>query len=191
MRLIVGLGNPGILYSSSRHNIGFQVVKNLAKTLKVVLKKEKGIKALSVKAKIEGVDVVLALPLTFMNLSGEAVRPLLEKHKVGLNDLLVVCDDLDLEFGRIKIHQASSSAGHRGIQSIIDYLGSNKFNRVRVGIGRPSRNLDASRFVLTRFNKIERSRLLRIISRTQECCLSWVSQGLEKSMSVFNKKELE
>jgi len=186
MKLIVGLGNPGIFYSGTRHNIGFQVIKHLAKQGKFALKKEKGVKAISAKGRLDGIEAVLAMPLTFMNLSGEAFYPLLKKYKVELEDLLVVCDDMCLEFGEIKIRAAGSSAGHRGIQSIINSLGSNTFSRLRVGIGRPL-NPDASRYVLSHFRKNERIQLPEIMSRANECCISWATEGVEKSMSIFNR----
>ncbi|MFH0855342.1 MAG: aminoacyl-tRNA hydrolase [Candidatus Omnitrophota bacterium] len=199
MKLIVGLGNPGFIYSGSRHNIGFQAVKYLAKSKNLALKKEKGISALSGKVKVKGVDTVLALPLTFMNLSGEAVRPLLKKYGQDLSDLLVVCDDLDLEFGRLRLCSKGSSAGHRGIQSIIEHLGSNEFSRVRVGIGSPWRLLPGSKgcgpkddttrdYVLSRFNRREISGLAAIIEKASDCCVSWVSEGVEKSMNAFNRR---
>ena len=187
MKLIVGLGNPGIFYSGSRHNIGFQVVKSLAKALKISFKKEKGVKALSAKGKIEGFEAVLVLPLTFMNLSGEALNPLLKKYKAGLDDVLVVCDDLDLEFGRLKIRAGGSSAGHHGIESIINSLGSKEFCRLRVGIGRPSGE-KMSEYVLSQFNRGEKTHLPEIINKAKECALSWVSKGTEESMNIFNRK---
>ena len=187
MKLIVGLGNPGILYANSRHNIGFQVIKYLAKTEDIVLKKERNIRALSGKGKIGDFDVVLAMPLTFMNLSGEVVRPLLKKYKAGLGDLLVICDDLDLGFGRIKLQPHGSSAGHRGIKSIIDSLGSNEFCRIRIGIGRPKDNLEASEYVLAHFNRRENSQLPAIMNNARDCCRSWVGEGVEKSMNIFNR----
>jgi len=188
MKLIVGLGNPGILYSGSRHNIGFQVIKYLAKSEKIVLKKEKGIPALSAKAKIDGLDVVLAMPLTFMNLSGQAASALLKKYRAGLDELLVVCDDLDLEFGRLKIRSSGSSAGQRGVKSIIDSFDNFEFSRLRIGIGRPQGNLDAATYVLSHFNKKEKSQLQEIIHRAAECCRAWASEGVEKSMNIFNGK---
>lgn len=188
MKLIIGLGNPGFFYNGSRHNIGFQVIKYLAKAKHAALKKEKGIRALSGKVKFEGVDTVLALPLTFMNLSGEAVKPLLERYKAEPGDLLVVCDDLDLEFGRLRLRSKGTSAGHRGIESIIGYLGSNEFSRARVGIGRPGDKTEAADYVLSHFNKKEKEKLASIIENAATCCVSWVSIGLEKSMSIFNKK---
>lgn len=185
MKLIIGLGNPGILYAASRHNIGFQVIKYLAKTENIVLKKERNIRALSGKGKIHDFDVMLAVPLTFMNLSVEAVIPLLKKYKVSLSDLLVVCDDLDLDFGRQKIRSHGSSAGHKGMSSIIVSLGSSEFSRIRIGIGRP-RNKDISKFVLSRFSKSEKTRVLDIIQTAADCCKSWVSKGVEKTMNIFN-----
>lgn len=187
MKLIVGLGNPGILYASTRHNIGFQVVKYLAKAHKTALKKEKGVRALSAKAKIEGIDTLLALPLTFMNLSGEAAGPLLKKYRVGPGDLLVVCDDLDLEFGRLKIRSSGSSAGHRGVKSIIELLGSDEFSRLRIGIGRPGNSAAAAGYVLSRFNKREKEELNGIIKRGAECCRVWAAKGIEETMNIFNR----
>jgi len=188
VKLIVGLGNPGILYRNSRHNIGFQVVRSLAKLKKTALKKERGEPALSAKTRLEGVDTLLALPLTFMNLSGGAVKLLLKKYKIGPEDLLVLCDDLDLEFGRIKLGLRGSSAGHRGIQSIIDSLGSSEFCRIRIGIGRPKGELGASEYVLAHFNKRENAQLPAIIGQALDCCRSWVADGAEKSMNIFNRR---
>lgn len=195
MKLIVGLGNPGILYANSRHNIGFQVVKYLARIKASALKKEKGIRALSAKVRFKGVDTVLALPLTFMNLSGEAVELLLKKYKADSGDLLAVCDDLDLEFGRLRLRSKGSSAGHRGIQSIIEHLGGNGFSRLRVGIGRPKGSAEAAGYVLSHFNKKEKMELAAVIKNAADCAVSWASEGLEKSMNIFNRginaKELE
>jgi PTH1 family peptidyl-tRNA hydrolase len=189
VKLIIGLGNPGILYRNSRHNIGFQVVRSLAKVKKIALKKERGASALSVKARIEGVDAVLAVPLTFMNLSGGAVKLLLKKYKISPEDLLVICDDLDLEFGRIKLQPHGSSAGHRGIQSVIDFLDSSEFCRMRIGIGRPKGDLGASEYVLAHFNKRENTQLPAIINNALDCCRSWMLAGAEKSMSIFNRRD--
>ncbi len=188
MKLIVGLGNPGILYSNSRHNIGFSALKLLAHSTKTVLKKDKQAPALSAKARIGGEYIMLALPLTFMNLSGAAVNALVKKYKIDLNDLLVVCDDLDLEFGRLKIRPCGSSAGQRGIESIINSLGSKDFARLRMGIGRPRKSQEASDYVLSRFNRKEGAQLKNILNAACDCCRMWISQGIDKSMNIFNKK---
>ena len=189
MKLIVGLGNPGLIYSGSRHNIGFEVIKSLAGVQKIALRKEKNTKALLGKGKIGKSHILLVLPLTFMNLSGEAVKPILKYFKIALTDLLVVCDDLDLEFGRIKIRSQGSSAGHRGIKSIADSLNSTEFNRLRVGIGRPEEDSDASDFVLSHFNREEKKDIPVIIDRSVQCCRFWVEEGTDKTMNIFNNRK--
>jgi len=207
MKLIVGLGNPGRLYIDSRHNIGFAVVKLLAKIYKISLKKEKGSLALSGKVKISGQNVILAMPLTFMNLSGIAIASLLKKYKIdlprsslksqvdskegrGLGNLLVVCDDLDLEFGRLKLRPSGSSGGQRGLKSIIDSVGSQRFARLRIGIGRPSASEDtgASEYVLSAFNRKEKDRVRQIIEKAGECCQAWVREGVTETMNIFNAR---
>ena len=189
MKVIVGLGNPGLIYAGSRHNIGFEVVKYLAKSGKIPLKKEKGVKALSGRGKIGPLNIALALPLTFMNLSGEAVKPLLKKYKVTASDLLVVCDDLDLGFGRIKIRPRGSSAGHRGVESIINSLKDDEFNRLRIGVGRPGEKTDTRDFVLSRFNRREKAAIPEIINKAAQCCREWIEFGATEAMNSFNRKD--
>ncbi len=198
MKLIVGLGNPGRIYSESRHNIGFSVIKALSKIYKILLKKDNTF-SLSGKGKIEGTNLILALPLTFMNLSGIAVSALIKKYKIdlprpcthgrGLDNLLVVCDDLDLDFGVIKIRPSGSSAGHRGLGSIIETLGSQGFSRLRIGIGRPLRgNTDASSFVLSSFAKKEKGKIKELIENACDCCRVWAKKGIIESMNTFNRR---
>ncbi len=198
MKLIVGLGNPGSNYIGSRHNIGFSAVKALSRKYKIPLKKERGILSLSGKGKIEGSFILLALPLTFMNLSGIAVSALLRKYKIdlprpcaqerGLSDLLVVCDDLDLKFGAVRIRPSGSSGGHRGLKSVIGCLGSQEFCRLRIGIGRPQGAVvDSADYVLAPFDKKEKEKIKEIIERACDCCRSWVSEGLTESMNIFNR----
>lgn len=190
MKLIVGLGNPGRLYIDSRHNIGFSVVKLLAKIYKISLKKEEGNLSLSGKVKISGQNVILAMPLTFMNLSGIAVAGLLKKYKIESGNLLVVCDDLDLEFGRLKLRPSGSSGGHRGLKAIIDSVGSQRFARLRIGIGRPpaSEDIEASEYVLSAFNRKEKAAVRQIIEKAGECCQAWVREGVTETMNIFNKR---
>ena len=189
MKLIVGLGNPGEAYAGSRHNIGFSVVKALAKKYKVSLKKDFGISSLSTKVKISRQGIVLALPLTFMNLSGIAVSRLIKKNKTGLEDLLIVCDDLDLEFGRLKLRPSGSSAGHKGMQSVIDSLNSNEFARLRIGIGRPNKNTETADYVLSAFREKEKSELKEAIEKALDCLESWVNKGVTETMNIFNNKK--
>ena len=188
MKLILGLGNPGKLYKDSRHNIGFAVIEALAKAYKVSLKKQSGIFTLIGKGKIEGQNVILSLPVTFMNLSGLAASALLKKYKIDLDKLLVVCDDLDLEFGRLKIKASGSSGGHQGLNSIIDFIRSQGFCRLRIGIGRPLANIDTAEYVLTAFTRKEKEQINQIIKRAVECCRVWATEGVSKSMGIFNRR---
>ncbi|HTZ11907.1 MAG TPA: aminoacyl-tRNA hydrolase [Candidatus Margulisiibacteriota bacterium] len=187
MKLIVGLGNPGFIYAGSRHNLGFSAVKALAKRYKASMKKERSQVALSGRCRIEGEDVILAMPLSFMNLSGPVVKALIKRYAVDLKELLVVLDDLDLEFGRIRLRQNGSSGGHKGLASIIASLGSPEFSRLRLGIGRPEGSA-ARDYVLTRFNKKEKERLQETMKIACDCCRAWVVCGTEEAMNVFNKK---
>ena len=188
MKLVVGLGNQGRLYAHSRHNIGFLIVKHLANLQRIPLIKESRNLVLAGKAKICGEPVLLAMPLTFMNLSGFAVRTLLKKHKVELDNLLIVCDDLDLDFGRLKIKASGSSGGHRGLQSVIDAVGNNGFSRLRIGIGRPPKNKAAAEYVLSAFTTIEKKELKELITRASNCTKTWISKGINESMSIFNQR---
>jgi len=189
MKLIVGLGNPGSIYAESRHNIGYSVIKALAREYGGSLKKENRVAALSGKFRTGNDYAILALPLTFMNLSGSPVSSLIKKYKIDLDDLLVICDDLDLGFGRIRIKDAGSSAGHRGIQSIIAALKSAHFCRLRIGIGRPCDDAGISDYVLAPFAKEEKKKVKEIIEKAAECCRIWVSQGISKSMETFNRRK--
>jgi len=188
MRLIVGLGNPGRRYLDSRHNIGFTAVKALARNCKGSFKKESSVAALSARVRIAGETVILALPLEFMNLSGIALAALLKKYRLDPQALLVVCDDLDLALGRLKIKSRGSSGGHRGLQSIIDVLGTKDFSRLRLGIGRPFKNSDAAGYVLAAFTGKEKEIVRRLINKAAACCKTWVSKGITETMNIFNKR---
>lgn len=188
MKLIVGLGNPGTNYIDSRHNIGFSVIKALAKSCSISFKKDSGTFSLSGRGEIEDQDVMLAIPFTFMNFSGSAVKVLLKKYKVDLNNLLVVCDDVDLEFGRLKIRTGGSSGGHHGLKSIIDSLESQEFCRLRIGVGRPNGQIDTADYVLSRFNKEEKEQLKDIIRKASDCCRTWIINGVTESMNIFNRR---
>ena len=185
-KLIVGLGNPGLIYAGSRHNVGFAVLKSLAGYLKINFKRDSSVSALVAKGKLLLQEVVLALPQTYMNLSGIAVKALLKKFKVIPQDLLVVCDDLDLELGKMKIRPQGSSAGQRGIKSIIEHLGTQEFGRLRIGIGRPKNAQDAAKYVLSGFLRKEKTAVKQIEEDAVSCCLSWVDNGIVQTMNMFN-----
>ncbi len=191
MKLIVGLGNPGDSYAHSRHNIGFSVVKELAKNQRVAFKRDFSSHALVAKARIRQQGALFALPATFMNLSGSAVARLIRKHKCALSDLLVISDDMDLEFGRMKLRPGGSSGGHRGIESIIEQMHTRDFCRLRVGVGRPAEGLDAAEYVLKGFSRQEKEELRGIIDKASACCESWAAVGAAKTMNIFNKRSQE
>jgi PTH1 family peptidyl-tRNA hydrolase len=186
-RLIVGLGNPGLTYAGSRHNIGFAVLKFLAGSLKINFKRDVSVSALVSRSKGSQPDLILALPQTYMNLSGIAVKALLKKFKITPEDLLVVCDDLDLELGRMKVRPQGSSGGQRGMDSIIEHLGTRDFSRLRIGIGRPSNSQDAADYVLSGFSRKEKILLKQIEENAASCCISWVKNGIVKTMNIFNQ----
>jgi PTH1 family peptidyl-tRNA hydrolase len=187
-KLIVGLGNPGLIYAGSRHNIGFAVLKSLASSLKINFKPDSSVSASVARGKLFQQEVVLALPRTYMNLSGIAVKALLKKFKVDLKDLLVVCDDLDLELGKIKVRPQGSSGGQRGMESIIQHLGTQDFCRLRIGIGRPEKSTDAAKYVLSGFLRKEKAVVKQIEEDAVSCCLGWVKNGIVQTMNTFNKK---
>jgi PTH1 family peptidyl-tRNA hydrolase len=190
MKLIVGLGNPGIIYKHSRHNAGFLAVNNLAKKHRIALKKDKDTRSLSGMGKIEDVDVLLATPLTYMNLSGGSVKGLLKKYAASPEDLLVVCDDLDLEFGRLRARPSGSSGGQKGLKSIMDSIHDQNFSRLRIGIGRPDRKDHlAADYVLSPFTAKEKKQLKQIIEEACACLEVWVSKGITKSMEIFNRSK--
>ena len=188
MKLIVGLGNPGNIYIYSRHNIGFLVIKALSKSYKLTLKPDKQTLSKNAKFRVGNQEILLAMPLTFMNLSGSVVSALLKKYKVGLDNLLVICDDLDLGLGRLKVRRAGSSGGHRGLKSIIDSIDSQEFARLRIGIGRPFSNSNAAGYVLSHFTRKEKEQVKQVIERAVQCCQSWLTQGIEKTMNIFNTR---
>ncbi len=186
MKLIVGLGNPGFMYVGSRHNIGFTVLKSLAASLKISFKREASVFALVGKLKKGQDNIILALPQTFMNLSGVAVRALLKKFKINPENLLVVCDDLDLDLGKMKIRPTGSSAGQRGVKSIIEQIGTQNFNRLRIGIGRPKNSEDAAKYVLSGFLHKEKEMVYTIKEEAVSCCMSWLEKGITETMNIYN-----
>jgi PTH1 family peptidyl-tRNA hydrolase len=190
MKLIVGLGNPGLVYANSRHNVGFMSIGAFAKKHGIEFDKKQG-KARVGAGKVSGISVVLARPQTFMNSSGEAVRYLIDKYKTVPDDLIVVHDDLDLPLGKIRIRKGGRAAGHHGIESILDYLESPDFIRVRVGIGRPEIAANSEeaviRFVLTNFTPVEKEILASAIKRVGEALDSLIAEGLDKAMNTFNR----
>jgi len=187
VKVIVGLGNPGVHYQMSRHNIGFQVVDRLAH-LNHILISTKRFKSLYGKGRIDSQEVVLVKPMTFMNLSGEAVKKAVHFFKAGLEDLIVVHDDMDLLLGRLRFKQKGGDGGHQGVRSIIESMGGNHFLRLKVGIGRPPKGTDPAEYVLHDFDTMEQPRLDEILSQAAEALRVMLLEGLQTAMNRYQKK---
>ena len=183
MHLIVGLGNPGIRYRYSRHNLGYLVVESLANKYRVRIKYRK-YRSLIGHLHGNNRQTMLCLPLTFMNLSGQAVKEIIADCAVRLEDALVVCDDVNLPLGKLRIRPRGSSGGHRGLSSIIASLGGEEFPRLRIGVGRSADNI--VRHVLGRFSAGERNEIQTAIERAVEACDIWLKEGIDSAMNKFN-----
>jgi PTH1 family peptidyl-tRNA hydrolase len=183
--LIAGLGNPGRMYRSNRHNVGFMVVDQIAARLEVSFSRLES-KALVAKGEYQGKPVILAKPQTYMNLSGQSLASLVRFYKIDLENLLVIYDDVDLPLGTLRLRPSGGSAGHRGMVSIIERLGSQDFPRLRVGIGRPPGRKDAAAHVLEDFSKAEAEFLPDILQRAADAALAFIAEGLEASMNRYN-----
>jgi PTH1 family peptidyl-tRNA hydrolase len=187
-RLIVGLGNPGLTYRATRHNAGAQAVLNFAKKNKFVFKADRSLKSLVAEKMFQGHAVYLALPQTFMNLSGEAVLALARKKKINANHILIVCDDVALAPGEIKIKPSGSAGGHNGLASVIQHLGTTEVARLRIGIGRLATAASLSDYVLSPFSKAERL-LLQKVLRDVVCALqAWILEGMDHCMNRWNNR---
>ena len=187
-RLVVGLGNPGRKYEGTRHNVGFDVVDQLAKKHHADWESApRGIEALV--ARWRAADMVLAKPLTFMNLSGAAIVGLLQFYKVDLDDLLVIVDDVNLELGRLRTRSTGSAGGHNGLKSAIEQLGTEDFARMRIGVGRGDARRDLADHVLTKFDRDEREDVQTAIGRAADAVELFVTDGIGQVMNRFNRKE--
>ncbi len=183
MKLIVGLGNPGFRYRSTRHNIGFMALDRMAETSGIRLKKRTA-HSLFGMGKIGDQEIFLAKPLTYMNLSGKAVSEIVKSRDLSLDDLLVVMDDKDLPLGRIRLRQKGSPGGHNGLRSVAEELGTEEFPRLRIGIG-PNINILRDH-VLTPFRRDEREALKDVLESSKRCIEIWIMDGIDTAMNRFN-----
>jgi peptidyl-tRNA hydrolase, PTH1 family len=187
VKLIGGLGNPGALYQSTRHNLGYCVLDYISRHNKISLKLQTA-QAFIGQGTLWNIPVVLVKPATFMNRSGEAIKAFSAYFRIAPSDIIIIHDDLDLEFGQIKIKAKGGSGGHRGIESIIDVLEENAFIRIRIGIGRPPRGAEESGFVLEPFSEEEQSNIQDIFMRAAQCLKAVVTEGTTAAMNQFHKK---
>jgi PTH1 family peptidyl-tRNA hydrolase len=192
MKLIIGLGNPGKEYARNRHNVGFHCVNQLAKQFSINLKQRQCQSQIGFGT-IAGTKVLLAKPRTFVNLSGEAVKQLMRKNGITVNDVLIIYDDLDLPLGKMRLRNDGSSGGHKGMKSIIAALGSQNFCRIKIGIGRPAQEQDTDRdeemvvnHVLSDFTPKEEQVIKPAIARAAEAAEYIIAEGIIAAMNKFN-----
>jgi peptidyl-tRNA hydrolase, PTH1 family len=188
VKIIAGLGNPGVRYRWSRHNIGFQVVDQLARDRNISAV-QKRFNSLFGSGWIDSEKVLVLKPLTFMNLSGGAVRKAIDFFGLGTENLIVVHDDLDLSFGALRIKRGGGSGGHQGIRSIIESLGTGDFPRLKIGIGRPPPKMEAADYVLASFEEDEKSDLGEILQRASEALVVMLTEGLDVALNRCQGKE--
>ncbi|CDQ21779.1 peptidyl-tRNA hydrolase [Halobacillus karajensis] len=187
MKCIVGLGNPGKKYEDTRHNIGFRVIDELASRNHWSLSQKK-FNGLFTMERLNGDKVVLLKPQTYMNLSGESLRPLMDFYDIEVGDVLVVYDDLDLPPGKIRLRKKGGHGGHNGIRNIIDQLGTKEFKRLRVGVGRPEGSKTVIDHVLGSFNKEEQEPVTESVDFAVKACEAWLGQTFNEVMNDFNVK---
>lgn len=188
MYMIVGLGNPTKDYKGTRHNVGFDAIDALGEKYKINVdsKKHKGIYG---SGYIEGNKVVLIKPQTYMNLSGESVREFIDYYKVDPEtELIVIYDDIDLEVGQLRIRKKGSAGGHNGIKNIIAHLGTQNFNRIKVGVGEKPRGMDLADYVLGHFSKADRVMVDEALNHTVAAVELMVTKDVDVAMNIYNKK---
>jgi len=183
--LIVGLGNPGAKYEKTKHNVGFRAVDELARRFNLSFGKLER-KAISADGVIREKRVLLAKPQTFMNLSGESVRSLIDFYKITPEKLIVLHDDMDIPLGTLRLRKTGSAGGQNGIKSIIQHLGTQDFNRVRIGISRPPGRMDAAAYVLEPFKGDDDILAAQMIDRAADAVETWLKEGIDLAMTRHN-----
>jgi len=183
--ILVFLGNPGAKYTGSRHNVGFMTAAVLEKRLNVRIDRPR-FKALTALSELGGEKVLLMKPQTYMNLSGEAVRPAAAFYKVPPEHVLVVSDDVSLPLGKLRVRASGSAGGHNGLKNIISCLGTDAFPRVKVGVGAPPKDFDMADWVLSGFHDQDAEDIAEAVSRAADALECIISQGTEKAMNKFN-----
>lgn len=187
--MIVGLGNPGPGYAKTRHNLGFEVVDAISREFAIPLTMHPADARVG-RGRIRDREVILVEPMAFMNLSGNPVNQLTRSFGLSCKDMLIVHDDMDLTFGRIKIKEKGGSGGHNGVQSLMDALGAGEFARLRMGIGRPEAGMSAVDHVLSSFSPEERTSLDEFISDGRDAAVTVLCNGVKDAMNRFNRSKI-
>lgn len=185
MKLIVGLGNIGDKYVFTRHNAGFMFADSIAMNNNLTFKENSRLKCLSASIKNENGDFLIIKPTTFMNLSGEAVRAVIDYFKIPIEDILIVYDDISMDLGRIRFRSVGSDGGHNGIKSIIQHLGTQKFARLKIGIG-PQSNIPSEVYVLQNFSKDELDTLKMVLTTAKQGMLCYFNEGIYSAQNKYN-----
>lgn len=188
MYVIVGLGNPGREYADTKHNVGFRVIDKLADQYNIDVSKFKH-KAFIGDGMISGKKVLLVKPQTYMNLSGESVKEIMSFYKVPIENMIVIYDDTSLELGMIRIREKGSAGGHNGIKNIISHMGTDTFNRVKVGIGEKPNGWDLADYVLAKFTEDEKAGIESGIDKASQAAGIFISLGIKDAMNKFNAKQ--
>ena len=186
MYLIVGLGNPESDYSKTRHNMGFIVIDKILNELNLNFTKNKH-KGVYLQTKIKGNDVIILKPMTYMNLSGDSIREVMNYYKITIDDILVIYDDMDTEVGKLRLRHNGSAGGHNGLKSIIANLGSDKFKRIRVGIGKDPQ-IDIINYVLGKPKKEDMDKIEEATTKAMKAAIDFVNTPFDKVMSMYNIK---
>jgi peptidyl-tRNA hydrolase, PTH1 family len=190
VKLVAGLGNPGERYGGTRHNVGFEVIELLAKRHRLQFDfSDMQREAVTARWRRPDEQVLLAMPQTFMNLSGRAVQALCHFYRIEPPDLLIVCDDVNLPLGRLRVRAAGSEGGHNGLRSVAEVLGTIEYARLRVGVGRGDMRRDLADHVTAEFEPEERPGIEAAVARAADAVETWISDGLAKMMNVFNRSE--
>ena len=188
--MIVGLGNPGVEYAATRHNIGFDMITYLSDKYNIPVNSREG-KALVGKGILAGEKVMLAQPQTYMNLSGESVRALMDYYKIDIEDLLVIYDDISLDVGQIRMRGKGSAGGHNGIKSIIQHTGTQEFARIKIGVGQKPEGGDLVKHVLGRFSREEDGMFRDVFALAEEGLLAWLQEDMKSAMNKVNGRRIE
>ncbi len=186
MKLIVGLGNPGLDYENTRHNMGFTFIDAFAKNLNVKIEKEK-FNGLYTQTTVNNEKIILLKPLSYMNLSGEVVEKYVNFYKINIDDILIISDDLDLELGKIRLRQAGSSGGHNGLKNIALHLNTENFKRLKIGISK-NKEIDTKDYVLGKFNKEETKIIEEMKDNIINLLNDYITLDFNKLMCKYNKK---
>lgn len=187
MKIFVGLGNPTPEYAATKHNVGFMLADRLANELSADIWREK-FNSLVAESFFDGEKVLIVKPQTFMNLSGESVAPIVNFYKIGVENLVVAHDDMDLPLGMIRLRPKGSGGGHHGVESIIQHIGTQNFPRIRIGVGRPPENWSVNSHVLSPFNQNDSKIISDALDELVPAVLSIFNDGIDNAMNKFNPK---